>query len=340
MATSLSARFYGVGKELRLEEVPVPSLGDDDVELELKAAGVCHSDLHTMHGMGNQKNLPMTLGHEGSGIIAAVGRSVKNVSVGDRVGYDYIWSCGRCSYCLSGRENICDSKSRSEGTWQERIIVPARHVHKIPAGLGFPEGAVLNCAVMTGYHATKLAETKPGVSVLVYGLGGVGMNLLKWTKLAGAAEIIAVDSDEERLRVAKREGATITINPTERYPLEEVKRLTSGGVDIAFEVIGKTETVRNTLSSVRQGGKSVLIGQLWEPFQIHILKDIQFGEKRILSPEDHTKSEIYEVLRLIETNRFQFGDSITHRFPLREANQAVNVLQNRIGNPGRVILEP
>jgi alcohol dehydrogenase, propanol-preferring len=344
LGAMLSARFYAANEKIRVEEVPVPAVGDDDVEVQVKAAGVCHSDLHTINGRQTARVVPIALGHEGSGVVVATGKNVKNVAVGDRVGIDYIWSCGQCGFCIAGKTNLCDKKfimsSGVEGTWRERIVAPSRHVHVLPANISFAEGAILNCAVMTGYHAAKLAETKPGVSVLVYGLGGVGMNVLKWSKIAGAAEIIAVDQDEERLRIAKREGATSTINPTGASPVDEIKRLTGGGVDIGFEVIGKVETYRNTLSSVKKGGKAVLIGMCWEPFPIHVLKDLQFGERRIISPEDHTKPEIYEVLRLIETNRFQFGDAITHKFPLKEVNEAVNVLQNRIGNPGRVILEP
>jgi threonine dehydrogenase-like Zn-dependent dehydrogenase len=166
------------------------------------------------------------------------------------------------------------------------------------------------------------------------------MSLLKWAKIAGSSDIIAVDQEEEKLRIAKREGATSTINPSSEDPVESVKKLSRGGVDIGFEIIGKTETYRNTLAAVKRGGKAVLWGMSWDPFPMHVLNDLQFREVKLMSPADHSKSEITEVLRLIETNRYQFVNAITHRFPLRSANEAVEVLQKRIGNPGRVILEP
>jgi len=344
MKQALSARFYAPKQDLKIEDVGVPQIGDNDVEVQIKAAGVCHSDLHTINGKQTPRLLPVTLGHEASGIVTAIGKLVKNVREGDRVGIDYVWSCGQCKYCLHDKDNLCDNllimSSSAEGSWKEIVVANSRHVHKLPDNIGFPEGAMLNCAVMTSYHAVQYAEIRPGLSVLVYGLGGVGMSLLKWAKIAGVSEIIAVDQEEEKLRIARREGATSTINPLDGNPVGEIEKLTQGGVDIGFEIIGKIETYRNTLASVKRGGKAVLVGMCWEPFPIHVLNDLQFREAKLMSPADHIKSEIPEVLRLIETGRYRFGDAVTHRFPLRSANEAVQVLQKRIGNPGRIVLEP
>ena len=344
MEQVLSARFYAPNQPLKLESVPVPSVGDDGVLVEVKAATICHSDLHTIAGRQAPGMVPITLGHEASGIVAAKGKGVTNVEVGDRVGVDYVQSCGRCQYCLRGKDNLCDNFAvmafNLEGSWKERVVVPARHVHRLPSNIGFPEGAMLNCAVMTAYHAVKLAQMGPGATVLVYGLGGVGLSLLKWTRIAGASEIIAVDIEEEKLRIARREGATTTLNPRDGNPVDQIRRLTGGGVDIGFEVIGKMESERNVIASVRKGGQAVLVGMSWDPVPIHVVNDLQVPEVKVMSPQDHLKAEIPEVLRLIETGRFTFGDAITHRFPLGSVNEAVNVLQNRIGNPGRVVLEP
>ncbi|MGA2665833.1 MAG: alcohol dehydrogenase catalytic domain-containing protein, partial [Nitrososphaerales archaeon] len=250
----MSARFYGAKQPLRLEGVQVPAVGDDDVLVEVRAASICHSDLHTIAGRQVPAMVPITLGHEASGVVASKGKDVTNVEVGDRVGVDYVQSCGRCRYCLSGRDNLCDNFSvmafNAEGSWKEKVVVPGRHVHRLPENVGFPEGAMLNCAVMTAYHAVKLAGLAPGASVLVYGLGGVGMSLLKWARVAGAADIIAVDLEEGKLSAARREGATATVNPREGDPVARIRSLTGGrGVDVGFEVIGKTESERNVVSS-------------------------------------------------------------------------------------------
>ena len=195
--------------------------------MQIKASGVCHSDLHTINGRQTPPLLPVTLGHEASGIVTGIGKQVKNVQEGDRVGIDYVWSCGKCEYCLEGKDNLCDNlkimSSSAEGSWKEIVVTNSRHVHKLPNNIGFPEGAILNCAVMTSYHAVRYAEIRPGLSVVIYGLGGVGMSLLKWAKIAGCSDIIAVDQEEEKLRIAKREGATSTINPSSEDPVESVK---------------------------------------------------------------------------------------------------------------------
>lgn len=227
-----------------------------------------------------------------------------------------------------------------EGSWKEKVVVPYRHVHRLPDNIGFPEGAMLNCAVMTAYHAVKYARQPPGASVLVYGLGRVGLSLLKWAKIAGATDIIAVDLEDEKPEIAKREGAKATINPKNGNPFGEIRRLTGGGVDIGYEVIGKQESARNTISSVRKGGEAVFVSMSWDPIPVHVVEDLQVPEVKLMSPQDHLKAEIPEALRLIQIGRFTFADAITHRFPLESANEAVSVLQNRTGNPGRVVLEP
>ncbi len=344
MEQVLAARFYAAKQPLRLENIQIPVPGDDEVEVDVKAASICHSDLHTIAGRQVPETIPITLGHEASGIVAVKGKNVTNVEVGDRVGIDYVQSCGRCKYCLRGKDNLCDNFAvmsfNRDGSWKRKVIVPGRHVHKLPSNVGFPEGAMLNCAVMTAYHAVKYAQQQPGASVLVYGLGGVGLSLLKWVKIAGATDIIAVDLEDEKLKIARREGATATINPKSGNPVDEIRKLTGGGVDIGYEVIGKMESERNTVSSVRKGGQAVLVGMSWDPLPIHVVNDLQVPEVKVMSPQDHLKSEIPEVLRLIETGRFVFGDAVTHKFPLESVNEAVAVLQNRTGNPGRVVLEP
>lgn len=339
-----AARFYEAKKPLKVEKVDAPTMGDDHVTVQVRAATICHSDLHTIAGRQVPERTPITLGHEASGVVESKGKNVTSVDVGDRVGIDYVQSCGRCRYCLQGKDNLCDNFTvmsfNTDGSWREKVVVPSRHVHRLPSNIGFPEGAMLNCAVMTAYHAVKYADQRPGASVLVYGLGGVGLSLLKWVKIAGATDIIAVDLEEEKLKIARREGATATFNPRDGNPTDQIRKATGGGVDIGYEVIGKLESERNTISAVRKGGQAVLVGMSWDPIPIHVVNDLQVPEVKVMSPQDHLKSEIPEVLRHIETGRFTFADAVTHRFKLENVNEAVNVLQNRIGNPGRVVLEP
>src|ERR1700730_6908313 len=137
MSQVLAARFYKAKDPVRVEEVRVPSVGDSDVLIDVKASGICHSDLHTINGLADPgMPPPLTLGHEASGVVANKGKNVSNVELGDRVGIDYVLSCGRCTYCLTGRDNLCDNFSvmafNADGGWKEKIVVPSRHVHKLP----------------------------------------------------------------------------------------------------------------------------------------------------------------------------------------------------------------
>jgi len=340
-----AARFYKANTPMKLESVQLRAMGDDDVYVEVKAAGICHSELHSIRGRTSPAFSPITMGHEASGIIAEKGRNVKNVEIGDRVGIDYILSCGKCRYCIAGKDNLCDNFTvmsfNIDGSWATGAVVPARHVHKLPKNLGFPEGAIMNCSVFTAYHANKLAETSAGDSVAVYGLGGVGISVLQWTKLFGANEIIAIDAEEGKLQLAKEKGATLAINAKDfPDPVKKVKELSDGGVDIAFEVIGRVDTTRRTIECVRKGGKAVLVGMCFENWPMNTVNDLQVPEVKVMSPQDHLMSEIPQVLKFIETGRYDFKNVVTHRLPLEDVNKGIEILDKRIGNPGRVVLEP
>ena len=341
----LAVRFYEANKPLRIEEVELSPVGDDDVLVEVKAAGICHSELHMINGLFPPAiPPPITLGHEASGIVASKGKNVKNVAIGDRVGIDYVLSCGTCRFCLAGKDNLCDNFKvmmvNADGSWTEKIVVPKRHVHKLPTNLGFAEGAIMNCAVFTSYHAAKLANLRTGETALIYGLGGVGINLVQWARIFGATDIIAVDLEDEKLKLAKQKGATITVNPRNGDPIKQVRDLTEGGVDTAFEVIGLVDTTRKTMGCVKKGGKLVLVGMCFDNVPISTVNDVMTPEIKIMSPQDHVESEIPEVLSYIELGRFDLSGVVSHKLPLNKANEGVEILNKRIGNPVRVVLEP
>ncbi|MFI5422079.1 MAG: alcohol dehydrogenase catalytic domain-containing protein, partial [Nitrososphaerales archaeon] len=331
MAKVLAARFYKAKDPVRVEEMNVPPIGDSDVLLDVKASGICHSDLHTINGLADPGlPPPITLGHEASGVVTGKGRDVDNVEIGNRVGVDYVLSCGECAYCLTGRDNLCDNFSvmafNADGAWKEKIVVPMRHVHKLPENIGFPEGAILNCAVMTAYHAAKLAQVFAGCSVLVYGLGGVGINVVQWAKLFGATEIVAVDLEDSKLNLAKQKGATIAINPQDGDIVKKIRGATNGGVDVGFEVIGRVDTERYTVESVRKGGKACLIGINFERLPIHVMNDLQVPEVMVMSPQDHLKAEIPQVLKFVASGKFDLTNVVSHKIPLGDVNKGIDML--------------
>jgi len=341
---ALSARFYEPRRPLKLEYVELPSITDDDVLVEVKAAGICHSELHILDGTFPPSKTPLTLGHELSGVVAEKGRNVRNVEVGDRVGADYLLSCGTCESCLAGKDNLCDNfrcmSINSDGAWAEKIVVPIRHVYPIPSNVGYPEASIISCAVMTAYHSLKLAQITAGETVLVYGLGGVGLHVVQWAKIFGATEIIGIDIEDKKLNLAKDLGATATFNPNERDAIKEVREMTGGGVDAGFEVIGHADTVKKTLACVKKGGKAVLVGMTFDTLNLSVVNDIMIPEIRIISPQDHLKREIPQVLKFIASGRYDLSRAVSHRMPLKEVNEGIRMLSERINQPVRIVLEP
>ena len=340
----LAARFYEQKKPLRLEQVELPTLTEGDILIEVKAAGICHSDVHVVNGLLPPAKVPITLGHEIAGIVAEKGNNVPEFEAGDRVGVDYVYNCGTCYYCRNGMDNLCDNCRylvlNLDGGWTEKIVAPKRQVHRLPRNLGFPEGAIMNCAVMTAYHAMKLARVSAAETVAVYGIGGIGMQLVQLARVFGASEIVAVGRNETKLRMAKELGATTTVNAAEGDPVKMVHDATGGGVDAAFEAVGTVDTVKRTIGLVKKGGRAVIIGITIENVPISPVADLMAPEIKLLGSSDHLKSENSEVSSLIEHGRLDLSRSVTHRLPLAQANEGVRIVDEEIGNPIRVVLQP
>ena len=176
----LAARFYEPNKPLKLEEISVPSIGDEDVLVKIRASGICGSEIHVWKGRDMSGIVPRTLGHEGAGIVEKVGKNVTNISPGTRVLMDYDITCGMCRYCRSGRENLCTNLQyigyQKDGTYQEYMAIPARNAIPLPNNVSFEEGAIISCGVVTAFHAIRQADIKIGDHVAIIGLGGVGLH--------------------------------------------------------------------------------------------------------------------------------------------------------------------
>jgi S-(hydroxymethyl)glutathione dehydrogenase/alcohol dehydrogenase len=259
-----AAVLYAAGEPLQVEEITVQNPQRGEVMVRVVAGGVCHSDLHVMNG-DLTAPLPVVLGHEGAGVVEQVGEGVTGVQPGDHVVLLWRASCGECFYCLSGRPALCtlgagirwsghlaDGTSRFRhgdqeirhfagvSSFGELTVLPQEGVVKIDPAVPLDKAAIVGCAVMTGVGAViNTAKVEPGASVVVVGCGGVGLNVIQGSVLAGAEKIIAVDLLENKLAYARQFGATHTLNPREGDPLAAIKDLTEGrGADYAFEVIG------------------------------------------------------------------------------------------------------
>jgi len=273
---------------VEIEEVELDPPKAREVLVRVAAAGVCHSDVRHADGELGPGFWPAVMGHEGAGVVESVGADVTHVAPGDHVALCFVPACRTCRYCIAGKPNLCetvaahgargmlmDGTSRlrlPDGTtlqhglrtacFAERTVVAAGGAVRIPAELPLWQAALLGCGVVTGMGAVRnVARVLPGQSVAVIGSGGVGLQVIAAARLAGAAPIVALDRVAEKLVLAQAQGATHTVDATEdKTPVTTIRKITGGGVDYAFEVIGRPETIRMAWEAIRPGGTAVVVG--------------------------------------------------------------------------------
>lgn len=251
---------------VELREVPKPKVGEGQVLIEVKAVGLCGTDVHIFYDEF-ESNPPVILGHEVSGIVAETGKDVTNVKIGERVTTEsYFRTCGLCDYCRNGKENLCLNRlsigSRVNGGMAKYVVVPARNIHKLPKNISYPEGAMTEALACVIHSTLDMTKITPGSIVLVSGPGPIGLLTLQVAKEAGAVVIvISVKRDIDRLRVAKDVGADYTVNLEEEDTSELINNLSGGrGADIVFECAGVEASVDACLRLVRRAGQYTQIG--------------------------------------------------------------------------------
>ena len=328
-------RFHKPEDPWELEDVSIPTIGDKDVLVKIKASGICGSDLHYKHGRMEPAKIPIILGHEIAGIVEKIGNNLEAVNVGDRVCVHYIISCGNCIHCSQGNDNRCRNRwsigHHVDGGFAEYIAIPSRNAFKLPQKIPLEQGAIIGCAVSTAFHALRVAEFQPGDSVAVFGLGGVGMHAVAWAKAFGASKIIGVDVVDFKLRLAKEFGADFTINATEQDPVKEVQDLTDGwGVDVSLEVAGTEKTMEYAISSAcgkspYASGRVVSVAAQFQPVWIAGMRTLREGALR--KSGDHTRDDLRRVIELVSAGRIDLSKSITHKLPFDELNKAVELLE-------------
>ncbi len=335
--------FYGAGQPFKVEEIPRPEVSADEVLIKVKAAGICHGELHAQDGTLTPSRIPMVLGHEISGEIAGMGRDVKDFQIGDRVLVHVLLACGKCEYCVAGTELMCVDRGEigltHDGGLAEYTKAPIQNVFKIPDELSFEEAAILTDSLAAPFNAVQRADIRLGYKVAVYGVGGLGLNVVQLSKMRGAG-VIAVDIFDGKLENAKGMGADFTVNAREKDPVQAVKDHTGGyGAHIAFEVVGTKETIEQAVRSVRRGGKIIVIGGGGESFSVPI-RYLLWNDLTIKAGFASPKSNIPVLIELVRTGKINLKKVITHRFPLTEINTALKVLREGIGSPGRIIITP
>jgi len=259
-------------EKLEMIEMPEPPIGPDDVLVQVKACGICGSDIHGFDGSTGRRIPPLVMGHEASGVVYKTGADVTEFRVGDRITFDSTVYCGKCYFCRRGEVNLCDNRQvlgvsppeyRRHGAFAEYVAVPRHIVYPLPDALSFEHAAMIE-AVSVAVHAVGRTPVKLGDTAVVVGSGMIGLLVVQTLRLAGCSRVIAVDVDEKRLQVAAELGAEICLNARKLdVPSAIVRDYTSGrGADVAVEAVGNTQTLQTALASLRKGGILTLIGNL------------------------------------------------------------------------------
>jgi threonine dehydrogenase-like Zn-dependent dehydrogenase len=291
------------------------------------------------------KRPPLILGHEATGIVAEVGTGVANVQPGDRVLLPAVLPCGSCAACRTGRENICLNLrmfgNDVDGAYAEYVKAPAKDVFSLPDEIPLVEGCIIADAVTTPYHAVKnRAEVRPGDYVVVYGCGGVGLNVVQFARLAGGI-VIAVDLADEKLEHALRLGAAAALNPARELAGigKAVRKLTGGmGSDIAIEAIGNPVTMKEAFATLRPGGRLVVVGYSDHEVALNAGR-IMYREMEIRGSLGCRPVDYPRVIELARSGRIEVASLVTAYFPLAEINAGLDALRAGRGIRSVVVME-
>ena len=340
-----AARMHAVGRELTIESIDVPSIRDSEVLVDVKASGICHSDINYRDGVGSVGRLPITLGHEIAGVVADVGRQVLGLKKGDRVSVHYVISCGRCKFCSAGLETYCKQYQMIgkdvDGGFAEYLSIPASNALSLPESVPFEQGAILGCAVSTAYHALRRARVEPMDTVVICGVGGLGVHAVQLAAAVFKARyVIAVDMLDHKLSLAQRLGAKGVVNASVEDPAEKVREMTDGsGAEVVLDFVGRQSTIQKSVDCAGKGGRIAVVGISSEELQISPYSTIIGKEVELLGVDDHLKSELTELIELVSRGKIDLSSSITHRVKLEEVNHGIEILEKNIGTPIRVVVE-
>ncbi len=357
------------GRPVGVETVTLAPPRRGEVLVRVAAAGVCHSDVHLADGRLGAGRWPMVLGHEGAGVIEAVGEGVEAVSIGDHVAFCFVPACGFCPACRAGRRTLCETAGRfgvtgmlMDGTSRLRAgdgtvlqhglmvacfaqfaVVPAAGAVPLPASIPFWQAALLGCGVVTGIGAVNRAGLRVGASVCVIGCGGVGLQVIAGARLAGAGTIVAVDVDQAKLELALRRGATHALRAADgAHVVEEVMALTGGGVEHAFEVVGRPETIRQAWDVLRPGGIAMVVGVA--PVGVEVsLPAIEFLSEKTITGSYYGSSDVHaslgRLVQLVGDGRLDLGEVVSDVIALDDVQQALDRLRRGEGARSVIVID-
>jgi S-(hydroxymethyl)glutathione dehydrogenase / alcohol dehydrogenase len=346
------------GAPLTIEEVDLEGPQAGEVLVEVKATGICHTDYYTLSGADPEGIFPSILGHEGAGVVVDVGAGVSSLKKGDHVIPLYTPECRQCKFCLSRKTNLCQSIRATQGkglmpngtsrfsidgkpifhymgtsTFSNYIVVPEIALAKIRSDAPFDKVCYIGCGVTTGVGAVIFtAKVEAGASVVVFGLGGIGLNVIQGAKMVGADKIIGIDTNPTREAMARKFGMTHFINPKEHENVvDTIVQMTDGGADYSFECIGNTKTMRQALECCHKGwGNSIIIGVAeagaeisTRPFQLvtgRVWKGSAFGGAR-------GRTDVPKIVDWYMEGKLNIDDLITHTMPLDKINEGFDLMK-------------
>ena len=338
-------RFIGIKQPLQMHEIPIPEIGERDILVKVKAAGICHSDAHYRAGISPVRPIPLTLGHEVAGIVEKIGAQVSSVKIGDRVALHYNISCGDCYHCSTGNDQFCEKVLMlghyTNGGYAEYISVPARNAIPLPDEIPFEQGATLMCASATAFHALRKSRLKGGERVAIFGVGGLGQSAVQLAKAFGAIEVYAVDINEDKLHLAKQYGA-IPINSKMVDAVAEIKKLTKNkGVDVAIEMIGLQQTMKQAVHVVGVMGRVVIVGLSKTPIEIDTYNELIGNEVELIGSNDHHLQELPLLMELARKKVLDTSHIVTKTVPLDAdvVNQVLDGLE-KFSSDVRTVIVP
>ena len=352
-----AAVAYEAGKPLQIEKIELAGPRQGEVLVEIHATGVCHTDAFTLSGEDPEGIFPAVLGHEGAGIVVETGDGVTSVKPGDHVIPLYTPECRQCKFCRSGKTNLCQAIRATQGrglmpdetsrfsvgsetvyhymgtsTFSNFTVLPEIALAKIRKDAPFDKVCYIGCGVTTGLGAViNTAKVEPGANVAVFGLGGIGLNVIQGARLVGADRIIGVDINPAKRELAEKFGMSDFINPLDSANVvQQIIDLTDGGVDYSFECIGNVDVMRQALECCHKGwGESVIIGVAGagqeintKPFQLvtgRVWRGTAFGGAR-------GRTEVPKIVDWYMNGKINIDDLITHTMPLEQINEAFDLM--------------
>ena len=359
---------YAHSRPLEIAELDLAPPGRGEVLVQIKAAGLCHSDLSVIDG-SRPRPTPMALGHEAAGIVEAIGEGASDLQVGDHVVLVFVPSCGRCGPCASGRPALCEpgAKANAAGTllsgerrlsfqsepinhllgvaaFATHAVVARESCVKIDPDLPLELAALFGCAVLTGVGAVvNTAKVEPGQSVAVVGLGGVGLSVVLGARLAGARQIIAVDLSDDRLAFATKVGATHTVNARSNDAVGEIRRIAGNGVDVAFEMAGSVPALELAYAATARGGTTVTAGLPHAEKRMSLSPLALVAEERTLKGSyvgsSAPQRDVPRMIALFRAGRLPVDQLLTHRLDLSDINEGFDRLREGVGVRQVIVFE-